>query len=147
MMKVLDPVTPEDSEKPRLKILDGVIHRAQEKRGIPKLVGPDGLEIELPESVFQALHQVIHHMLQGRTVSIIPVNKEMTTQEAADFLNFSRPFLIKLLEQGEMPFTKVGSHRRIRFSDVLTYKHRQDEIRRQALTKITHLAEDEGIYD
>jgi excisionase family DNA binding protein len=147
MTEILDPVTPQESEKPKLKLLDGVFHQAQKKQGIPKLVGPGGFEIELPESVFQALCQVIYHMLQGHAVSIIPVNKEITTQKAADFLNVSRPFLIKLLEQGVIPFLKVGSHRRIRFSDVLAYKKRQSETRKQGLAEITHLAEDEGIYD
>ncbi len=73
--------------------------------------------------------------------------KEVTTQEAADFLNVSRPFLIKLLEEHKIPFVKVGSHRRIRFSDVLMYKKRQDEVRKHGLAEITHLAEDEGVYD
>lgn len=146
-MRMLDPVTPQESERPTLKKLDGVFHRAQEKKGVPKLVGPGGFEIELPESVFQALYQIIYYMLQGRAVSIIPVNKEVTTQEAADFLNVSRPFLVKLLEKGDIPFSKVGSHRRIRFSDVLSYKKRQDERAKRGLTEITHLAEDEGIYD
>jgi excisionase family DNA binding protein len=145
-MKVLDPVTPQDSERSRLQILSGVINNAQEK-GIPKLVGLGGFEIELPESVFQALCQVTYHMLKGRTVSIIPVNKEITTQEAADFLNVSRPFLIKLLEKNEIPYTKVGSHRRIRFSDILKYQNHQDDVRRQELINITHLAEDEDVYD
>jgi excisionase family DNA binding protein len=86
-------------------------------------------------------------MLQGRSVNIIPVNKEVTTQEAADFLNISRPYLVKLLEQGEIPFIKVGTHRRIRFSDVLKYKQRRDETRRRGLAEITHIAEDVGVYD
>ena len=147
MLKALNPVTPHESEKPKLKILDGVFHRVQEKSGIPKLIGPGGFEIELPESVFQALCQVIYYMLQGRAVSIIPVNKEITTQEAADFLNVSRPFLVKLLEQGEIPFVKVGTHRRIRFNDVLEYKKSRDETRKRGLAEITHIAEDEGVYD
>ncbi|GER89001.1 hypothetical protein KDW_31630 [Dictyobacter vulcani] len=146
MENVLDPVAPQESEKPKLKILDGVFHSAQ-KKGIPKLVGPEGFEIELPGSVFQALCQVIYHMLQGNAVSIIPVTKELTTQEAADFLNVSRPFLIKLLEEGKMPFSKVGTHRRIRFSDVLAYKKSQAKVRKRGLAEMTRIAEDEGVYD
>lgn len=146
-MKVLDPVAPREEEKQKLKILDGVFHDVQKKREVPRLVGPGGFEIELPGSVFQALCQVIYYMLRGQTVSIIPVHKEVTTQEAADYLNISRPFLIKLLEQNEIPYTKVGSHRRIRFSDVMEYRKHQYEVRKQALAEITHLAEDEGVYD
>lgn len=148
-MKVLEhePVTPQESEKPTLKILGGVFFNQREKKCTPKLVGPDGYEIELPDSVFQALCQVIHHMMHGRAVSIIPVNKEVTTQEAADFLNVSRPYLVKLLEQGEIPFLRVGSHRRIRFSDLMAYKKRREAERTRGLTEIAHISEDEGMYD
>ena len=152
-MKGLDAVvSPRESEKPKLEKMRGVFHlnhaipSSQSAEDIPKLVGP-GFTMELPESVFRALCQIVYHMLQGHAVSIIPVSKEITTQEAADFLNVSRPYLVKLLEQGEIPFIKVGTHRRIRFSDVLEYKQRRDEVRKRGLAEITHIAEDAGVYD
>lgn len=141
-----------ESEKPQLEKMRGVFHlndatsSCHSEGYIPKLVGP-GFAIELPESVFKALCQIVYYMLQGHAVSIIPINKEITTQEAADFLNISRPYLVKLLEQGEIPFIKVGTHRRIRFSDVMKYKERRDETRKQGLAEITHIAEDAGEYD
>ena len=160
MMKGLDAVvSPRESEKPKLEKMRSMLHLnstvpcvqddtscAQEGKNIPKLVGP-GFIMELPESVFRALCQIVFYMLQGRAVSIIPVSKEITTQEAADFLNVSRPYLVKLLEQDEIPFVKVGTHRRIRFSDVLEYKQRRDETRKRGLAEITHIAEDAGVYD
>lgn len=71
----------------------------------------------------------------------------MTTQQAADFLNVSRPYLIKLLEQGEVPHIKVGSHRRIRFQDIATYKQQRDTKRRQHLNELTGFLQDEGFYN
>jgi excisionase family DNA binding protein len=149
-MKLLEyePVAPQENEKSTLKLLGGVFfRRSHEKKGTPRLVGPDGFEIELPDSVFQALCQVVYHMMQGRAVSIIPINKEVTTQEAADFLNVSRPFLVRMLEQGEIPFVKVGTHRRVRFSDLIAYKQRRDAARKRGLAELTHISEDEGLYD
>ena len=86
-------------------------------------------------------------MLRGRAVSIVPINKELTTQEAADILNISRPYLVKLLEAGQIPFTKVGSHRRVRFSDVLAYQKQRENERKQALAEIAHISEDAELYD
>lgn len=153
MMKGLDAVvTPKESEKPELEKMRGMFHlnyampADQSEADILKLVGPE-FAMELPESVFKALCQVVYYMLQGRAVSIIPVNKEITTQEAADFLNVSRPYLVRLLEQGEIPFVKVGTHRRVRFSDVLEYKDRRNALRKQGLAEITRIAEDAGVYD
>jgi excisionase family DNA binding protein len=71
----------------------------------------------------------------------------VTAQEAADILNVSRPFLIKLLEEEKIPFIKVGTHRRIRFSDLMDYKQRRDEKRERALEEIAQLSQELGIYD
>jgi excisionase family DNA binding protein len=142
-----DPVAPQESEKPRINMLSKMFHRVSEKKGTPKLVGPDGFEIELPNSVFEALCQVIYYMMHEQAVSIIPFNKEITTQEAADILNVSRPYLIKLVERGDIPFTYVGSHRRIRFSDLMAYRKARDAKRATGLAEITHISEDEGMYD
>lgn len=77
----------------------------------------------------------------------MPYRQELTTQEAADFLNMSRQFFVTLLERGELPFEKVGTHRRVRFKDVLEYKERRRAERRQALAELTALAEERGDYD
>jgi excisionase family DNA binding protein len=114
---------------------------------VPKLVGPHGEEIELPQSLFIMLRQIVHYLLNGRAVTIVPLNKELTTQEAADILNVSRPYLIKLLEQEMIPYTKIGTHRRIRFTDLLEYKKRHDEELQRGLEEITRLSEEMGLYD
>jgi len=148
-----NPITAEESEKPALRRMEGVLNSSGLKgpsshtRPLPKLVGPDGDEIELPLSVFQILRQIINHMMDDQPITIVPLNKELSTQEAADILNVSRPFLVSLLEAGTIPFTKVGTHRRIRFIDLVAYKKRRDEERRRGLAEITHISEDAGVYD
>jgi excisionase family DNA binding protein len=71
----------------------------------------------------------------------------MTTQQAADFLNVSRPYLIKLLEQGEIPHIKVGTHRRVPFQDLMKYKEQRDSKRRQALQELIEMSEEAGLYE
>ncbi len=139
-----ESVTPQESEKPVLCKINGVF---EERKYIPQLIGPDGERIALPQSVFRVLRQIIYHMLRGRTIFIVPDNKELTTQEAAEFLNISRPYLIKLLEQGEMPFAFVGSHRRIRFSDLMDFKARQYAERKSAIEEMAQISQEAGLYD
>jgi excisionase family DNA binding protein len=148
-----DPITAKESEKPALRKMEGVLNSSgcngtsSYTRPLPKLVGPDGDEIELPPSVFQILRRIIDHMMHGRAISIVPVNKELSTQEAANILNVSRPFLVSLLEAGTIPFTKVGTHRRIRFTDLMEYKKRRDEETERGLEKIVQISEELGLYD
>jgi excisionase family DNA binding protein len=144
-----EATAPAESERPALDKIENVLKAALKarERHIPKLVGPHGEEIELPESVFNVLSKLVHHMAHGRAVMVVPVNKELTTQEAADILNVSRPFLVKLLEQDEIPFTKIGTHRRIRFIDLMAYKKRRDTERRQGLSRLTQMSQEMGLYD
>ncbi len=90
-----------------------------------RLIGPEGEEIEISEVVFQLLRQVIGYLEQGKEITIVPCNPELSTQEAADLLKVSRPYLIKLLELGELPYRKVGKHRRVRYEDVISYKEKR----------------------
>ena len=83
-------------------------------------------KIKLPRGFLSLLLELLNQTAQGHAVTIIPASKDFTTQEVADFLNVSRPFVIKLLEQGKMPFHKVGRHRRVKASDLLTYKQNSD---------------------
>lgn len=118
------------------------------RRACPaRLVGPDNEEIELPESAFRLLKDVIHQLAQGHAVSIMPVHMELTTQEAADLLNVSRQYLVRLLEQGAIPFHRTGTHRRVRFGDLMKYKRQRDTERRAGLKRLTQLSEDLGLYD
>jgi excisionase family DNA binding protein len=98
--------------------------------------------IELPVGAVKLLMAILEDMASGRAVTIVPQNAELTTQQAADFLNVSRPFLVQLLEQRKLPFRLVGSHRRIRFEDVLGYKEKIDADRRKVLDQLAAEAQD-----
>lgn len=112
-----------------------------------KLVAANGEEIYIPESVHQVLREVVHAMSLGQAISIVPHQRELTTQEAADILNVSRPHLIKLLEQGEIPYITVGTHRRIRSQDLMKYKEQRDNKRGQLLDKLIEMTEEAGLYE
>src|SRR5215203_2197261 len=94
-----------------------------------KLVSPSDEELELPKSVYEVLVRVVREMDRGNGITIIPVHAELTTQQAAELLNVSRPHLVGLLQKGEIPFHKVGRHRRVRLNDLLDYKERRDSER------------------
>ena len=97
----------------------------------------EGQVLTLPRAATRLLAHLLTEMAAGNAVTLIPVHAEMTTQEAADFLNVSRPFLVGLLQSGAIPFRKVGTHRRIRFQDVTSYKDRIDAERERALAALT----------
>lgn len=98
--------------------------------------------IELPAGAVKLLMAVLEDMASGRAVTIVPQNAELTTQQAADFLNVSRPFLVELLEHKKLPFRLVGTHRRVRFEDVLRYKENIDSERRKVLDQLAAEAQD-----
>ncbi len=98
--------------------------------------------VRMPTSALRLLLEVLTEIGQGNAVSIIPIHAELTTQEAADVLNVSRPFLVQLLESGTIPFHKTGTHRRVRYQDVIAYKNRIDTERRQALTELAEQAQE-----
>ena len=98
--------------------------------------------IELPAPAVRLLQRVLAEMSAGNAVTLIPVRAELTTRQAADILNVSRPYLIGLLEQGKIPYRKVGTHRRIRFLDLTDYRRRMDMESRQALEKLAAEAQE-----
>ncbi|REL32988.1 helix-turn-helix domain-containing protein [Rhodohalobacter sp. SW132] len=98
--------------------------------------------IKIPVSALQHLNTIIDLMAQGKAVTVNPVDAEITTQEAADLLNVSRPYIVKLLEGGEVPFHKVGSHRRIKLKDFLAYKNQYKNKQREALDELAKQAQE-----
>lgn len=112
----------------------------------PKLVGMDGEEIPLPDSVYQVLRQVIHMMAAGQVISLVRSDRYLSSQETADLLNVSRPYLYTLLDRGEIPYIMVGTHRRIRFEDLIDYKQKRDSQRRQVLSELAAESQDLGFY-
>jgi excisionase family DNA binding protein len=104
-------------------------------------------KIRIPLNAFKLLVKILKETGQGRPVSLVPVATEITTQVAADLLNCSRPHLIKLLEKGEIGFTKIGRHRRIKYQDLLEYKKKVKSEQRQLLIEMMQGDEEAGLYD
>jgi len=139
-----DPVAAPKREHDALVALDRLLETQRD--GTAKLVGAGGKETELPETVVHVLRQVVHAMARDQAVTVVPVDKQLTTQQAADMLNVSRPYLIQLLDEGELPYTKTGTHRRIRLDDVLAYRKQRDAKRREALRLLTEEGQATGNY-
>jgi excisionase family DNA binding protein len=116
-------------------------------RSQAKLVGPDGETRNLPSSLYSFLVQLVELFARGESVTIIQHHAKLTTVEAATMLGVSRQFLVNLLEKGELPHHKVGSHRRVYAKDLLHYKARRDSARRQAIANLVRAEVEDGTYD
>ncbi len=101
--------------------------------------------VTLPAEAFRLLVEIVNQMASGNAVGVIPMHAEVTTQQAADFLEVSRPYLISVLEAGKLPFRKVGTHRRVRMADLVSYKRRDDDARRKVLDELAADAQENGL--
>lgn len=129
------------------KSLEGMVHAPKRRAPKCQLMGPKGESIPLPESVFYVLARVAEVMARGDSITVVPVGREVTTQQAADLLNVSRQYLVRLLDEGRIPFRKTGKHRRLRIEDVLSFKEVRDKDRRAGLRELSQMTEEFGGYD
>lgn len=141
-MSVAEPLLIPDSESEQVELL-----RQMMETGEAQLVGPKGQQRRIPEDVYQLFLRVLEHLKRGQGVSIVPYNQQLTTQAAADLLGVSRQYFVRLLEDGKVPFHKVGTHRRVLLKDLLAFKERRDRSRRKAITDMAREASDAGVYD
>lgn len=103
--------------------------------------------VKLPMHVFKLLIKILEETSKGQSISILPLENDVTTQSAADILGCSRPHLIKLLERGEIPFKKIGKHRRIKAKDLIEYKSAMKKRQRALLIEMMREDEESGLYD
>ncbi|HEY5957843.1 MAG TPA: helix-turn-helix domain-containing protein [Polyangiaceae bacterium] len=117
------------------------------RTGELRLAPTEGEEVgvTIPKEAFELLLEVLGQMANGNAVTVVPVHAELTTQEAAELLNVSRPFLIGLLDSGKIPFRLVGAHRRVRFTDLAAYQEADERQRRTVLDELTSDAQKHGL--
>lgn len=103
--------------------------------------------IRIPLNALKLLARILKETSQGKPISIMPIAAEVTTQAAAELIGCSRPHIIKLLDKGEIKYTKVGKHRRIQYQDVIKYKRKIKEEQRKLLIEMMKADEEAGLYD
>lgn len=103
--------------------------------------------VKIPLKAMKLLNDILKAMGEGKPISIVPIATEVTTQKAAEILGCSRPHLVKLLEDGEITFTKVGKHRRILFEDILNYKNNMKKKQKNQIIDMMNFDEEIGLYD
>ena len=108
---------------------------------------PDGEALSLPEAATRLLLHILDEMANGNAVALVPMHAELTTQQAADMLNVSRPFLVRLIEEGRLPHRKVGTHRRVRMDDLMAYRRRAEADRETAPTELAEETRRLGLGD
>lgn len=119
---------------------------ARNRRSAVQMVDSDGQRIDLPEGLAEVIARAARLLAEGHKVTVLPDDEMLTTQVAADRLNVSRQYVVRLVDQGALPSTKVGSHRRLRASDVAAYKAERDARRDDALDRLAALSEEVDGY-
>lgn len=127
-----------------LRLLSSVKQRGPRSLQVVKSKD-ENVAVTVPKAAFDLFLEILGHLANGTAVSIVPVHAEVTTQQAADMLNVSRPFLVKLLEAGAIPHRKVGAHRRILMADIMAYKQADDEKRNAVLDELAAEAQKHGL--
>jgi excisionase family DNA binding protein len=155
MEAIMNPSTTDESRTPIaapeaeaaavLQLRDFMAAKPAGERHHASLRSPDGHQLEIPNSIYRVLVAAVAAMARGNAVSIVPVHHELTTQQAAELLGVSRPHLVKLVDAGEIPHHKTGSHRRIYFEDLMRYRDVRDAQRAAALRELTRKSAEYGL--
>ena len=144
----LAPTLPSEAEsilaKETSRVLSACVQTADPLQ-LRMLDDPTGGTVKLPATAVRMLIHILEEMARGNAVTLIPVHAELTTQEAADMLNISRPSLIQLLDEGKIEYRRVGTHRRVRFEALMVYKRRAEAERRAVLAELAAYDQEIGI--
>jgi excisionase family DNA binding protein len=145
---LIEPTVPSDQDMARAR----EVRSALEKRRAPRktlsvqvAAGHMGEPLDLPLVVTRLLMNILEETAAGRAVTLVPLEPEITTQQAADLLNVSRPYVVGLIEKGELPARMVGNHRRLPLQDILAYKADNRAKRRQALDELAAYDQELGL--
>lgn len=145
-MPIMEPIIPTEKEINLAEVSSRVLAQYIKNKDVRsiKIIGDlDSTEVvEIPSIAFRLLVDILVHISKGDAITIKPIYEELTTQEAADFLNVSRPFLVKLLEEGKMPYHKVGTHRRVLFKDLFEFKHRHQQEQEKNIDELVALGQE-----
>src|SRR5258708_4206863 len=137
------PLFPSGSEEDQVKALYQILRHPDRYR----LLSADGKSWEMPETVRKLLVQILAGMADGKGVAVIPVTKEMSTKAAANLLGMSRQYLVRLLEEGRIPFHRTGTHRRLLLTDVLDFQKKRDVEMHESIRKMALNELEEGTWD
>lgn len=148
---LLDPILPIEAERKAIELLDKMLSLKTENGDGEALklqiVGIGGESIALPESLYQLLYQAVHLMAADRAVSLVPIEQNLTIEEAAILLNVSQGFVIKLLSEGEIKYVNAGFDRRIDLADLMAYKKQRTVKRREILRELAELSQEEELNE
>jgi excisionase family DNA binding protein len=122
------------------------VARAFARPGHVLLTDSEGNQTEIPEVLFQHFARIVRLMSEHKAIVMLPEDEAFTTQAAANYLGMSRQFFVGLLEKGEIPFHRVGTHRRVTFKDLLEYEKLRDKRRREAMDRLTDEVHKAGLY-
>lgn len=136
-----DPVAAPASDRAAIEVIEQLAQSGAELR-----LSAGGRDVAVPDTIRSILEQAAHELVRGNRVSLLPIGRMLTTRQAAELLNVSRPFLIGLLEDGRIPFEMVGTHRRVAIDAVLSFREERGRGRRQALRQLSEEADELGIY-
>ncbi len=133
-------IAPDEGEA--LETLGHQIEAIYDRHETAQLLDAEGNATEIPDAALRALRLIVRRMAHGERLALVSHGDELTTQQAADILHVSRPHLIKLLDRGDIPFHRVGSHRRVRTSELLAYRARRDTMRGTKLDELARISEE-----